>query len=234
MSILQRTAYFTLSALLVTAVACGGDDSASDDGDDSADDGTTADASDGGDDGADDGADDGDGADAGAGDVELSGTFLLAIEISTEIAAGTVVRAIATISHTPTEEGGTAGTADFSLQALAAEACVPGMGGEPVGEPFAVKGVAVDDTGAFMFTVKDATIPAGAVDVPGDLNLCNDDLTADALVATGSAEGEEGETCGTVNIDALIDLTGTFGSVRVEPGQTGDDNLPKPITACVK
>lgn len=242
MSILRRSTYFALSALLTLAVACGGDDDApADDGDDD-DGGTTIDAGDGGDDddGGDDGDDDG-GADAApgvdaapSGGGPLGGSFLLSLEVTSALGTGTVVRTVAAVNHTPDEEGGIAGTADFVIQALFAQGCNAKMSGQPAGTPIAVSDVAVDAKGAFTFTAADITLPMGAVDAEG-LPTCGADLMAASLTATGTAVGEENEACGTAVVEALGGIEASFGSVRLEePVQFGDANLPAPVTACAK
>jgi hypothetical protein len=241
MSILHRSAYLTLSALLaIVPAACGDDD---DDGNnDNADDNT------GDDTGTPDAAVvdidaavvDIDAAVGGAdasppGGGVLSGSFLLAILAPGSPLGDLRIRAIMTVNHTPNEEGGLEGTADLTIQSLFAPTCTDqGKSGEPDGDPLPVNDVPVDADGAFSFSVTDAVIPPGAID---NATACGLSVTA-SLSATGGVVGDENETCGDVTTDpsAPVDLpplVGTFGTVRLEePVMTGDDNLPTPVESC--
>ena len=234
MSILHRTAYLTLSALLaIVPAACGGDDD-DDTADDTADD-TSDDTSD----------DDGDAPDAGdetpdagtpdAGDVTpdaavLEGDqYLMGIDLSV---TGTPFGDLAGVTRIIATVALDGASATFQLQPIVAPECAKGApagSGEPTGEPELVEDVAIAKDGSFEFSLEPAEFPAYTSGIEPACTLA---IQAN-LTVTGSVAG--GAPCGTIEgelVGIAGDVSATFGAVEIEPGTVGDDNLPEAVLDC--
>jgi hypothetical protein len=216
MSILHRSAYLTLSAFLtLVPAACGGDDD-DDDDDDTTDDGGNPDASvDEPDAGEPDAAAEPDAA------VIEGDQFLLGINL-TVLGNSGVIRNIATVAI----DGA---TADISLQALISPVCNKANSGQPAGDPLVSTGIAIGKDGSFTIHFDEALIPDDTVGITLACNL--GDVTASPLDVAGQLL-PDGTFCGTITGTAAgQDLTGTFGTVAIEPN-TPPEDLPEPVLEC--
>lgn len=156
---------------------------------------------------------------------DLDGEFLLGIVAG--IFPDAPIRFITTVDFTPSGGGGTAGTADFSFQAINAAVCVPGQGGFPVNAPpLVANDVPINADGTFTIEFIGQTLPGPSNPVPVTGIQCTD-LTANITVNGTIVSADV--TCGTVETP-LLPLT--FGAIRIPPGTIGDANLPPPLTAC--
>jgi hypothetical protein len=161
--------------------------------------------------------------DGSGGLFEIDGEFLLAIlpSISPNSTLKFVVTADITID-------GSSGSLDLTIQPLAAEKCDEGNGGNEVGDPIEVTGLAVDQGGSFELSQDGVTVTSLANDV-----TCTD-IVAN-LVLNGLIK-DENMFCG--DVSGRVTTTGsnlegsTFGAIRIEPGTRGDANLPDPLKAC--
>ena len=163
--------------------------------------------------------------DGSGGLFEIDGEFLLALVPS--FAVNNTLRFIVTADITIE---GDSGTLDLEIQPIKVDRCEPaGNGGEPVGDPLETTGVAVSEVGGFEITHDGAMVTAEANDV-----TCGD-IVAD-LVLIGQIRSADmfcGDVTGRVTAPLPNDLEGsTFGAIRIEPGTTGDDDLPEPLKAC--
>ena len=213
---ISRTAYLSLAALLAIApAACGGDDDG-DDGGGAADSGGGGGQADAGGGEADAGGGE---ADAGGGEADAApvdgAQYLLGIGITVPLPLE--FRFIATV-----DLGKSSG--DFSLQPIVSADCDAEEAGNPVGDAESAIGVPIEKDGSFEINLPGGTIPTTA----NPLNCM--DLTGD-FVVTGAIQ-KDLTACGEVAVTAPIMASGTFGTVAIEPGTIGDDNLPAPVFAC--
>lgn len=163
--------------------------------------------------------------DGSGGLFEIDGEFLLAIV--PVFAPNNTLRFAVTSDITI---DGTTGSLSLSFQALAAEKCDTGNGGNEVGDPISTGApVDVNQDGGFVLTHENATVDAMANDV-----TCGP-IRAD-LELTGQIRDANmfcGDVAGHVYEPLPNELEGsTFGAIRIEPGTRGDANLPEPLKAC--
>jgi hypothetical protein len=163
--------------------------------------------------------------DGSGGLFEIDGEFLLAIV--PVFAPNNTLRFAVTSDITI---DGSSGMLTLSFQALAADKCDEGNGGNEVGDPIPTdQPVAVNEGGAFTLIHEDATVAAEANDV-----TCGP-IRAD-LELTGQIRDENmfcGDVAGHVYEPLPNELEGSsFGAIRIEPGTRGDANLPEPLKAC--
>jgi hypothetical protein len=162
--------------------------------------------------------------DGSGGLFEIDGEFLLALV--PVFAPNNTVRFVVTSDITI---DGTSGTLTLSFQALAAEKCDEGNGGNEVGDPITSDPVEVNQDGGFVLTHENAMVTDKANDV-----TCGP-IRAD-LELTGQIRDVNmfcGDVSGHVYEPLPNELEGsTFGAIRIEPGTRGDANLPEPLKAC--
>lgn len=152
---------------------------------------------------------------------DVTGEYLLSIQLQ-----GGSFRPIRFIASVAYEEVPPGATADLTIQPIADPMCPAGegMGGEPVGDALQVDDLPVDAAGCFQIVQQDTIVPAAANSI-----LCAD---TEADVTFSGAVVAEDTFCGTVDVVAALTLSGTFGVTPIEPGTTGDANLPDPVTDC--
>ncbi|HKE20658.1 MAG TPA: hypothetical protein VKB80_37545 [Kofleriaceae bacterium] len=217
MSIFHRSAYLTLSALLAIVPAACGDDDDDDNGGGAADSGGGGGQADAG----------GGTPDAGGGTPDAGGgtpdaappidgqQYLLGIGITDPAAIN--LRFIATVALGET-------SADFQLQPIVAPECDAATSGQPIGDAVTVTGVPINADLTFEIMTSGT--------IPTDANpLTCGDLAGDFDVM-GQLQADQ-TACGTVSASAgPITATGTFGTVAIETGTVGDDNLPDAVFDC--
>jgi hypothetical protein len=228
MSILHRSAYLSLSALLaIVPAACGGDD---DDGGGQADSGGGGQADAGG------GTPDSGGGtpDSGGGTPDAAPVegdqFLLAVALPGTPLGDGLLRLIATVNVADDQT-----SADFSLQPIFSPNCPDqGEDGLPTGDPLSLAGVPID-AGAFTLTFTDVPIADGTLGI----NDGNTGCTAGGLASITSLDvtGTVVKTgfCGDVTAQLSIPsdpLVGTFGTIPIATGTVGADLPNPPTVAC--
>lgn len=217
MSILHRTAYLTLAALLtIVPAACGGDDDDDDTADDNGDDNTPDAAVDETDAAVDD-------TDAAVDETDAAvidgPQYLLGLVVDPE---GPLPPASSRIIATVAVDGA---TADLQLQGIYAAECPDqGANGTPVGDPVVYTDVAIGKGGTFELTIEDELEPGT---VPG---FCTTPIAV-VLMVSGRVQAD-GAPCGTLEGTAIaFNVTGTFGGVPIETGTVGED-LPPAENEC--
>jgi hypothetical protein len=233
MSILHRTAYLSLAALLtVVPAACGGDD---DDDDTDDNNGGEADSGNGGGE-----ADAGDEPDAGGGEPDAGGDedagtvegqeYLLGVALPGTPLGDGVIRLIATVALSDDQA-----TAEFSLQPIFSPNCPKqGEDGIPTGDPLTTEEPIAIEKGAFTLSFADVPIVEGTLGIDDGDTGCTLDIVITTLEVNGTVVDAGGQPgfCGTVSATtALGTIEGSFGSVLIKNGTQGAD-LPEALLDC--
>ncbi len=153
---------------------------------------------------------------------DVNGTFLMGFKIHF---VPQPIQLVATVVMTPITE--TSAELDMTLRFLT-------TGDRQItGDPLVFENIAVGETGEFEIDVGDLAIPSAA-------NPTGSNATAEDVVLFGSIKSTD-RVCGT--IDGMVTMPvalplcpsaqvcSTFGQIRVQAGQTGDQ-LPQPEINC--
>jgi len=161
--------------------------------------------------------------------VEVDGEFLLGIQVAA-LPGSAPLRLVVTADTTPNKSGG--GSTDLVFQALIADRCAMGMGGQDAGDPLPpVDDVPVNADGSFNVSQPGATVPGLAnpltcSDIIADIEFIGRTVRSDFIC---------GDVAGMVMQPVMIGLAGsTFGAVQIATGTRGDANLPPVVASCAE
>jgi hypothetical protein len=154
---------------------------------------------------------------------DITGEFL--VGVATTLDPSLPLLFLATID-VEIDNGTGTGTGQFEFQPLEASRCPGNDGLVPVGDPFAIPDVEIEEDGGFQagFT---GMLPGEANNV--SCSTVRVEITFDAVIR--STEVWCGLIMGRV-VTTNTSINGsTFGAIRIEPGTLGDD-LPDPLLQC--